>query len=93
MILGAVEIDAALRRSFDVVKVDPASLYWCNETADMPPAWLFDYAFNRGSNALRKRFTNAALERLSRGPVLQVFKGPTSRADLLATVSARVLRK
>lgn len=92
MIVGAVEIDAALRRSFDVVKVDPASLYWFNETADIPP-WAFDFAFNHGSNALRKRLSNAALERLSRGPVRQVFKGPTSRADLLASVSARVLRK
>lgn len=64
---------------------------WINEATEIPP-WAWDYAFNHGSNALRKRFTNAALDRLSRGPVVQVFKGPATRRDLLASVSHRPLR-
>lgn len=86
-----LEINDALKRCFDPVKRELTTCWWVDETADIPP-WVWSYTFNHGSNALRKRFTNAALERLSRGPVVQVFKGPATCRDLLASVSHRPLR-
>lgn len=69
-----------------------------NETAEVPP-WVLDYAFNHGSNALRKRLVNEALEGFSRAamkPTHLVMPESTMtfllevapRADLLRRVTA-----